>query len=205
MSSSKVKDGMTLEVPTDAELVRRAAKGDVAAFNVLVRKWEKPLYNFTLRLTGHREDALDLAQDAFLKAYSQLRQLQEGDKFSRWLFKIALNLFYSARRGSRQRQTISLDEEGEDGLNLLDTLSPQGAKNTGHSDALMFERERARVVRRAIAILGPDQRAAIILKIYYGMKFEEIAEVVDCPVSTVKSRLYAAMENLQETLKDWIE
>ncbi|MGB7624923.1 MAG: sigma-70 family RNA polymerase sigma factor [Terriglobia bacterium] len=196
---------MPIEVSTDTELVRRAAKGDVTAFNALVRKWEKPLYNFALRLTGHREDALDLAQDAFLKAYSQLRQLQAADKFSRWLFKIVLNLFYSGKRGSHEGQTISLDEEVGDGLNLLDVISLGEAKNRGHSDALLFERERARLVRRAIAQLGPDQRAAIILKIYYGMKFEEIAEVVDCPVSTVKSRLYAAMENLQEALKDWIK
>ncbi|MFI5173453.1 MAG: RNA polymerase sigma factor [Terriglobia bacterium] len=196
---------MSIEVSTDTELVRRAAKGDVTAFNALVRKWEKPLYNFALRLTGHREDALDLAQDAFLKAYSQLCQLQAADKFSRWLFKIALNLFYSGKRGSHEGKTISLDEEVGDGLNLLDALSLGEAKNRGHSDALLFERERARIVRRAIAQLGPDQRAAIILKIYYGMKFEEIAEVVDCPVSTVKSRLYAAMENLQEALKDCIE
>jgi RNA polymerase sigma-70 factor (ECF subfamily) len=99
---------------------------------------------------------------------------------------------------------MSLDEEVGDGLNLLDALPPEHMKNPGASDAFVLERERARGVRRAIAQLGPDQRAAIILKIYYGMKFEEIAEVVDCPVSTVKSRLYAAMENLQEALKDWI-
>lgn len=195
---------MAIERASDAKLVRQARKGDIAAFNGLVKKWEKALYNFALRLTGHREDALDLAQDAFLKAYNQLHQLQDPDKFSRWLFKIALNLFYSAKRGSREGQTISLDEEVGDGLNLLDALPPEGTRNPAGSDALMFERERARGVRRAIAQLGPDQRAAIILKIYYGMKFEEIAEVVDCPVSTVKSRLYAAMENLQETLKDWI-
>jgi RNA polymerase sigma-70 factor, ECF subfamily len=205
MSSSKVKDGMTIERAADAELVRRAGKGDVAAFNGLVRTWEKALYNFALRLTGHREDALDLAQDTFLKAYNQLHQLQAPDKFSRWLFKIALNLFYSAKRRSREGQTISLDEEVGEGLNLLDALPPESMKNPGGSEALVFERERARGVRRAIAQLCPDQRAAIILKIYYGMKFEEIAEVVDCPVSTVKSRLYAALENLQETLKDWIE
>ncbi|MBZ5537446.1 MAG: sigma-70 family RNA polymerase sigma factor [Acidobacteriia bacterium] len=196
---------MAIEGASDGELVHRAGKGDVAAFNVLVRKWEKPLYNFALRLTGHRDDALDLAQDAFLKAYNQLHQLQGADKFSRWLFKIALNLFYSAKRGSHEGQTISLDEEVGNGLNLLDALPPGSLKNPAGSDALVFERERARGVRRAIAQLVPDQRAAIILKIYYGMKFEEIAEVVDCPVSTVKSRLYAAMEILQETLKDWTE
>lgn len=204
MSSSKVKDEMVIELATDGELVRRAGKGDVGAFNGLVRKWEKPLYNFALRLTGQREDALDLAQDAFLKAYRQLHQLQARDKFSHWLFKIALNLFYTAKRGSHEGQTVSLDEEIGDGLSFVDALSAGKANKPSGFDSALLERERERGVRRAIMNLSPDQRAAIILKIYYGMKFEEIAEIVKAPVSTVKSRVYAAMENLQETLKEWI-
>lgn len=196
---------MGIERATDADLVRRARHGDVDSFNVLVRKWEKSLYNFTLRLTGHREDALDLVQEAFLKAYSQLHQLHARDKFSHWLFKIALNLFYTSKRGSRDAQTVSLDEEVAEGLTLLDALPAEGSRAPAGSDAMAMGWERARSVRRAIVRLGPDQRAAVILKIYYGMKFEEIAEIVDCPVSTVKSRMYAAMENLQETLKAWIE
>jgi len=196
---------MGIERATDADLVRSAKNGGVDSFNVLVRRWEKSLYNFTLRLTGHREDALDLVQEAFLKAYSQLHQLQARDKFSHWLFKIALNLFYTSKRGSRDGQTVSLDEEVAEGLSLLDAIPAGGTRVPAGSDAIAMEWERARSVRRAIIRLGPDQRAAVILKIYYGMKFEEIAEIVDCPVSTVKSRMYAAMENLQDTLKAWIE
>ncbi len=196
---------MAVERVTDAELVRRARKNDVAAFNALVRKWEKPLYNFALRLTGHREDALDLAQEAFLKAYTQLKQLQAGDRFSHWLFKIALNLFYTSKRSSRDGRTVSLEEEIGDGLNLGDAMISEDSKRTSNFDALWLERERTRKVRRAVLELEPDQRAATVLKIYFGMKFEEIAEIVNCPVSTVKSRLYAAMENLEGVLKEWVE
>jgi RNA polymerase sigma-70 factor, ECF subfamily len=205
MSSSKEKDRMAIEHAADAVLVRQASKGDVVAFNALVRRWEKPLYNFTLRLTGHREDALDLAQDAFLKAYRQLHQLQSGNKFSHWLFKIALNLFYSEKRRSHDGQTVSLDDEIGDGITLADALPDKGGGRPAGADEQVLEQEQARGVRRAILALNADQRAAMVLKIYYGMKFEEIAGIVDCPVSTVKSRVYAAMENLQEALREWIE
>jgi RNA polymerase sigma-70 factor (ECF subfamily) len=196
---------MAIEVATDAELVQRASRGDISAFNMLVRKWEKPLYNFALRLTGHREDALDLAQEAFMKAFRQLRQLQSRNKFSSWLFKIALNLFYTAKRSGRDGQTVSLDDEAGDGLSLVDALSAAPLLQKSGFDAVALDRERTRRVRQAILALQQDQRVAVILKIYYGMKFEEIAEIVDCPVSTVKSRLYAAMENLQEVLRPWVE
>lgn len=204
MASSKLKDFMAVELATDSDLIKRAGQGNLEAFNALVRKWEKPLYNFALRLTGQREDALDLAQDAFLKAYRQLHQLQSRDKFSHWLFKIALNLFYSSKRGSRDGQTVSLEEEIGDGLTLNDTLVSEQATSAKNSDALIIEREQAREVRSAILKLSSEQRAAIVLKVYYGMKFEEIAAIVDCPVSTVKSRVYAAMENLQKTLCDGV-
>lgn len=195
---------MAVELATDRDLIKRAGQGNLEAFNALVRKWEKPLYNFALRLTGQREDALDLAQDAFLKAYRRLHQLQSRDKFSHWLFKIALNLFYSSKRGSRDGQTVSLEEEIGDGLTLNDTLASEQATSAKNSDAWIVEREQAREVRSAILKLSSEQRAAIVLKVYYGMKFEEIAAIVDCPVSTVKSRVYAAMENLQKTLCDGV-
>jgi RNA polymerase sigma-70 factor (ECF subfamily) len=195
---------MVIEQVTDAELVSRAAREDVDAFNALVRRWEKPLYNFALRLTGHREDALDLTQESFLKAYRQLRQLQSRDKFSHWLFKIALNLFYTSKRGSQESQTVSLEEEIGDGLHLGDVLPNKDMSHPDGFDRSILEQERARHVRRAISGLGADQRAAIILKIYHGMKFEEIAKIVGSPASTVKSRVYAAMETLQESLKEWI-
>ncbi len=205
MSSSKEKDELAAGRGADGEWVGRAERGDVTAFNLLVRKWEKPLYNFTLRLTGNREDALDLTQDSFLKAYSQLRQLQSREKFSHWLFKIALNLFYSSKRSARNSPTLSLDEEIGDGLSWADALVSEESKKTPGFEALLLERERARKVRKAVFQLNAEQRAATILKIYYGMKFEEIAEIVNCPVSTVKSRLYAAMENLQKALKEWMD
>lgn len=204
MASSKLKDSAAIEPATDSRLIQRAGQGNLDAFNALVRKWEKPLYNFALRLTGHREDALDLSQDAFLKAYRQMHQLQSRDKFSHWLFKIALNLFYSSKRGSRDGQTVSLEEEIGDGLTLNDALASKNVTSARNSDAVILEREQARQVRSAILGLSSEHRVAIVLKVYYGMKFEEIAAIVDCPVSTVKSRVYAAMENLQKTLSEWV-
>jgi len=195
---------MAIEAVSDAELVLRAIKRDVAAFNALVRRWEKPLYNFALRLAGNRDDALDLTQETFLKAYRQLRQLRTRDKFSHWLFKIALNLFYTSKRGSEGKRTVSLEDEIEEGITWGDAIAQPESKNAGDSEGLAVARIRSQDVRRAILTLNPEQRSAIVLKVFYGMKFEEIAEVVDSPVSTVKSRVYAAIENLQAALKDWV-
>ena len=196
---------MAIGAVSDAELVLRAVKRDVAAFNALVRRWEKPLYNFALRLTGNRDDALDLTQETFLKAHRQLRQLRTRDKFSHWLFKIALNLFYTSKRGSEGKRTVSLEDEVEEGITWGDAIAQPESKHAGDSEGLAVERIRSQEVRRAILALNPEQRSAIVLKVFYGMKFEEIAEVVDSPVSTVKSRVYAAFENLQTALKDWVQ
>ncbi|MDD5543192.1 MAG: sigma-70 family RNA polymerase sigma factor [Acidobacteriia bacterium] len=196
---------MALEAVSDAELVLCAIKRDAAAFNQLVRRWEKPLYNFALRLTGNREDALDLTQETFFKAYRQLRQLRTRDKFSHWLFKIALNLFYTSKRGSQGKKTVSLEDEIEEGITWNDAIAHPDSARGKDAEADAVERIRSQSVRRAILALNPEQRAAIVLKVFYGMKFEEIAEVVECPVSTVKSRLYAALENLQVSLKEWVE
>lgn len=166
----------------DRDLVARARRGNVEAYNLLVSRWEKRVYNYLYRLVRNREDALDLTQDTFLKAYRSLARLEDENRFASWLFRIAHNEAYSLLRKTRP------DGEFEEEASL-----PGGPGR-------MLPIEVSIAVESALARLSEDQREAVVLKIYQGFKFEEMAEITGCPVSTVKSRLYTALELLKTTL-----
>jgi RNA polymerase sigma-70 factor (ECF subfamily) len=168
----------------DRDLILRARGGSVDAYNLLVSRWEKRIFNYLLRLVGDREDAMDLSQDVFLKAYQGLRKLEDPDRFSPWLYRIAHNEAYSLLRKPK-REDAELQE-------------PPGAGQTHARRMLPLETSLA--VQRALSRLQADQREAVVLKVYEGLKFEEIAEVLDTPVSTIKSRVYTALELLKESL-----
>lgn len=181
---------MIFRAVEDADLIRQAARGQVEAYNLLVSRWEKRVYNYLLRITGNREDALDLTQESFLKAYQNLRKLDDASRFAPWLYRIAHNEAYSLFR--KRRPETDTD---------IDTLEPpetdRGVMVGGSS---VFPLELGLAVARALERLSPEQREAVVLKIYQGFKFEEMAEILACPVSTVKSRLYAALELLKVEL-----
>jgi RNA polymerase sigma-70 factor (ECF subfamily) len=172
----------------DADLIQQAARGGVEAYNLLVSRWEKRVYNYLLRITGNREDALDLAQDVFLKAYQNLRKLDDPGRFAPWLYRIAHNEAYSMFR-KRRPET---DVEGV----------PPEATGTGITvgGSSVFPIELSLAVSSALGRLSPEQRESVVLKIYQGFKFEEMAEILSCPVSTIKSRLYTALELLKMEL-----
>ena len=166
----------------DPDLVAGARQGKVEAFNVLVSRWENRVYNYLLRLVGDREDALDLTQEVFLKAYQSLGKLQDVVRFAPWLFRIAHNEAFSHLRRKRP-----------------DSL-PEAEPRHQHPGPRLLPVELTLAVETALGRLSEDQRETVLLKIYQGFKFEEIAEVLDCPVSTVKSRLYTALDLLKEVL-----
>lgn len=183
---------MLLRIVEDRELVERARGGDVESFNVLVSRWERKLYNYLLRLTSNREDALDLSQEAFLKAFQNLKSLEEADKFASWLYRIAHNTAFSKFRGDQRRGAGETD------------AWPEGDAETGlprTGDKRVHPLELELMVERALERLPDDQREAILLKVHHGFKFTEIAEIQSCPVSTVKSRIYAGLETLRN--QDW--
>jgi RNA polymerase sigma-70 factor (ECF subfamily) len=172
----------------DADLIRQAARGSVEAFNLLVSRWEKRVYNYLLRITANREDALDLTQDVFLKAYQNLRKLDDPGRFAPWLYRIAHNEAYSMFR--KRRPEADVDEIEPEGTGTGITVG-------GNS---VFPIELNLAVASALQRLSADQREAVVLKIYQGFKFEEMSEILACPVSTVKSRLYTALELLKVEL-----
>lgn len=179
---------MIFRAVEDADLIRQATRGNVESFNLLVSRWEKRVYNYLLRITANREDALDLTQDAFLKAYQNLRKLDDPGRFAPWLYRIAHNEAYSMFR-KRKPQTD------------MDEIEPEatGTKITMGGSSV-FPMELSLSVASALDRLSPDQREAVVLKIYQGFKFEEMAEILSCPVSTIKSRLYTALELLKVEL-----
>ena len=171
---------MIFRAVEDADLILKARHGEVEAFNLLISRWEKRVFNYLLRILQNREDALDLSQDVFLKAYQNLRKLDDPQRFPAWLFRIAHNEAYSLFRKRKP--------EGE----LETTERPEASA--------AFPIELSIAVTSALNKLNADQREAVVLKIYQGFKFEEMSEILSCPVSTVKSRLYTALELLKADL-----
>lgn len=165
----------------DRDLILRARRKDVDAYNLLVSRWEKRIYNYLLRLVSNREDAMDLSQDVFLKAYQNLQKLEDPARFGPWLFRIAHNEAYSLLRKPKTEQEVA-----------------ERPERTVWGQMLPIETSLA--VERALSKLTEEQREAVLLKVYQGFKFEEIAEVLDTPVSTIKSRVYTALELLKESL-----
>jgi RNA polymerase sigma-70 factor (ECF subfamily) len=179
---------------TDNELVARTLGGEIGAFNDLVVRWETPLYRFVVRYLGDTEEARDVCQEAFLKAYTNLDRFRHQAKFSSWLYQIALNQCRTQFRRKKSRPTVSLDDDERLGhLQLVpaDSEAP---------DATAMNSQHASELQAALAHLPEDQRTAIILKEYHGLKFREIAEILETPESTVKSRLYHGLESLAKSL-----
>lgn len=164
----------------DRKIVERVLKGDTEAFNLLVRQWEKPIYNFILRMIGDRDEAMDLCQESFMKAYRELGTLKDRDRFSSWLYRIAHNTCYSKLRQDQGKTFVELDPE------------TRGTRSSSIESRLAVE--------KALQQLPEDQREVVVLKVFQSLKFDEIAAIQDAPVSTVKSRLYMGFEKLRSIL-----
>jgi RNA polymerase sigma-70 factor (ECF subfamily) len=179
---------------SDEELVSRSIGGDLDSFNQLVLRWERPIYSLAYRVIGREEDARDVCQETFLRAFRALNGFRGQAKFSSWLYRIALNLCRDWVRRERRTPVVQAPEDVEV-LELAAVYEP----GTSVED-LVARRELTRVVERAMARLPEEQRTAIILKEYHELTFQEIADLVGCPLSTVKTRLYQGLAVLRREL-----
>ncbi|MBI3047842.1 MAG: sigma-70 family RNA polymerase sigma factor [Acidobacteria bacterium] len=180
---------------TDEDLVARSRGGDVESFNQLILRWERPIYALAYRVIGREEDARDICQETFLRAFRALPGFKGQAKFSSWLYRIALNLCRDWVRRQRRAPLVEVPQ----GVDALD-LAAQG-KPTESIEDLVSRRELSEAVAEAMALLPQEQRTAIILKEYHGMTFQEIAELQGCPLSTVKTRLYQGLTVLRRRLE----
>jgi RNA polymerase sigma-70 factor (ECF subfamily) len=181
---------------TDEELVAAATAGDLDSFNQLVSRWERPMYALAFRTLGREEEARDVVQEAFLRAYRGLRAFKGDAKFSSWLYRITLNLCRDWIRRERRTPVVAVPE-GVDPIDLAD----REASPAESVEDLVARREMSRAVALAMAELPEEQRTAILLKEYHGLTFQEIADMLHCPLSTVKTRLYQGLSVLRRRLE----
>ena len=179
---------------TDEELVAKSIRGDADSFNELVLRWERPIYALAYRTIGREEDARDVCQETFLRAFRALPGFRGQAKFSSWLYRIALNLCRDWVRRERRAPVVQPPED-------VDLMELAAAREPAESiEDRIARNDLSRAVERAMAVLPDEQRAAIVLKEYHGLTFQEIADLVGCPLSTVKTRLYQGLTVLRREL-----
>ena len=183
-------------IRTDEELVARSIRGDADSFNELILRWERPIYALAYRTIGREEDARDVCQETFLRAFRGLSGFRGQAKFSSWLYRIALNLCRDWVRRERRARLVQPPED----VDLVELAS--AAEPSEPIEDLVARKDLARLVERAMERLPEEQRAAIVLKEYHGLTFREIADIVGCPLSTVKTRLYQGLSVLRRELAD---
>ena len=186
---------------TDQELVRRVQAGDQSAFNLLVLKYQHRVLKLVGRFVNDPTEAEDVAQEAFLKAYRALASFRGDSAFYTWLYRIAINTAKNALVSQRRRPVdFDLDlqdpDQYERQAKLREADTPEGV--------LLTDEIRA-VVEEAMEQLPEDLRTAIVLRELEGLSYEEIAEAMDCPVGTVRSRIFRAREAIDKKLKPLLD
>lgn len=180
---------------TDEELVALATGGDADSFNQLIQRWERPIYALAYRVIGRQEEARDVCQETFLRAYRSLPGFKGEAKFSSWVYRIALNLCRDWMRKQKRTPVVQAPE----GVDITE-LAGEGGPVESIED-LVGRKRLSAVVGEAMSRLPEEQRTAIILKEYHGMTFQEIADLQGCPLSTVKTRLYQGLAVLRRELE----
>lgn len=184
--------------PDDRQLIERCRSGDREAFDELVRRYERQVYNLAYRLSGNYDDASDVVVEAFVRAFQGLHTFRGDANFGTWLHRVVVNTFLDMRKRSKGRQHISLEEQIElDG----DTFTRQIEDTSPGPQELVEQEEREAVLQRAIAQLSPERRILIVLYHFENLSYEEIAQILKLPVGTVKSRLNRARLALREILE----
>ncbi|MBO0860269.1 MAG: sigma-70 family RNA polymerase sigma factor [Chloracidobacterium sp.] len=181
---------------SDDQIIERTLAGETDAFSLLVRRWERHIYGLSLRMLGRDEDARDVCQETFLAAFRNLRKFRGDAKFSSWLYRIALNACNSRLRKQSAIIEQSIDHEDSDGrkFEIVD----------GGLEALperLQRDQRAQMVRKALQALPAEMRQVIIMKEYEELTFAEIAEILEIPMSTVKSRVYTGLQQMGARLE----
>ena len=186
-----------IEEDIDAELVQRVQRGDKKAFDVLVSRYQYKITQLVSRYIKDPHEALDVAQESFIKAYRALPSFRGESAFYTWLYRITINtaknhIATRARRPSDGEIDVEEAEQFESGSRLRNQETPEG---------LLMTEELANVIQKALNDLPDELRTAITLREFDGLSYDEIAEVMNCPVGTVRSRIFRAREAIEKRLK----
>ncbi len=179
---------------SDKKLVKRVQKGDKGAFDLLMLKYQHKIVNLVMRYVRDPELALDITQEAFIKAYRALPRFRGDSAFYTWMYRIAVNTAKNHLAAQRRRpMNVELDLQDPEQYNLHAKL-----KETDTPEGVALSNELKESVERAIAALPEDLRTAIILRELEGMSYEEIAQTMECPVGTVRSRIFRARDAISK-------
>ncbi len=185
-------------VLSDEDLIRAAVAGDDAAFRELLERYKKRAYGVAIGIVGDPDEAQDVVQDAFIKAYHNLKEFRFGSNFYTWFYRLLVNQAIDRWRKTSRAAAVSLDEKW-----LSEESSPaESVAFPRTPEELTANRELAAALERAIGALPEYHRAVIVLREVEGLAYEEIAEVLRCSVGTVMSRLHYARAKLREALKE---
>lgn len=176
----------------EAEIVRRVLEGDADAFGAIVDEYQKNVYNLALRMTGNPEDAQDMSQEAFIKAFNSLASFRGDSKLSVWLYRIVSNVCLDFLRSRKRRQTVSLNmDDGEGGTAELEIPDLSAMPEEELNRRLTRE-----AVRKGLLSLPEDQREILLLREIEGLSYDEIAQALGLEAGTVKSRIFRARKRL---------
>ena len=183
-------------ITEERKIIKKAAAGSADAFEQLLLKYQTPIYNLCLRMTGNPEDAADMTQEAFLKAWRSLSSFQFESSFSTWLYRLTTNTCLDYLRSQKRRPQCSLTVEDDDGEEQVLDVTDEAPTP---EEALLSAEERSQLVH-ALSQLEASQRQIITLRVVNDLSYAEIAEILDVKEGTVKSRLARARDNLRKKL-----
>ncbi len=176
----------------EAMIIQRVIGGETEAFELLVLEYQKNVYNVALRITGNAEDAADMAQEAFIKAYNSIASFKGDSRFSVWLYRIVTNVSVDFLRSRARRPASSLTVENEEGETVELEIADEGLS----PERLMEAKLTSQAVRRGLEMLPEDYRQILLLREIQGLSYDEIAQVLDIEIGTVKSRIFRARKKL---------
>ncbi len=177
---------------SDEHLLELALQGDGACFGELSRRWQFKIYGFIYRYVGTSEEAQDLTQNTFTKAFQNLDRLSDPSRFSSWLYKIALNECRMRFRSQRNFVSVPLAEQAPE-------RPERGVRNP---EEALLAKETSHLLQEAFARLPEEQKTVILMKEYQDLKFHEISEILEVPLSTVKSRMYLGLKTLRRLMEE---
>nr|MBQ4319818.1 sigma-70 family RNA polymerase sigma factor [Clostridia bacterium] len=184
----------------EAETIRKAANGDSQAFTALVKQYEKLVYNLAYQTAMNPDDAFDISQEVFIKAYRSLQSFRGDCKFSTWIYRIAQNAAKDFMRSKSRRRTVSLTDYGNDEDGEAKTADIADDNISSKPEESAEANERREIVRQAIASLSEDHRRIILLRDIEGYSYEDISKMLGLEIGTVKSRLNRARMAIKEYL-----
>jgi len=190
-----------VETSIDSKLISEFLNGDVESFNRIARRWQNRLYRFAYSYLIDEEEAKDVVQTALIKAFKNLKKLKNPDRFSSWIFQITVNLCKDTLKSSHKMRITLEKEYASNPKNNRDNFRMEDVEAEENVSAVVHKSELGEIVKKTLAKLPEEQRVVIIMKEYDGFKFSEIAEILNCPLNTVKARMYYGLQHMSTILR----